>query len=150
MTTIIATRTGIFADTKLAGGGSGPYAMEKVIRMSDGSLIAGVGTINQLGMLIQAVETSMEGKEVKTQLETNELTAVRLTPEGELLYYDHCSVPFKCLDDEVYMGSGADIARTAVRLELSYEDAMEISAELDDGTSDDYSFYPLSEEEVNE
>lgn len=145
MTTIVATKTGIWADTYLSGGGAGPLNMNKVMRLADGSLLAGAGTVSQLAMLEQALNQAIAGETLASECTVDDLTAVRVLPDGELVYYDHCTVPFTVLDPEFTLGSGADIARTALFLELPYEDAMELAATLDPGTGEDYAFYPLED-----
>ena len=154
MTTLIATSEGIYADTKLSGAGGGPSRANKVVRLTDGSLLGCAGTFNQLGMLQVALDAQIGGKPIVSLTEgstlLNDLHAVRVMTDGSFLFYDNSVMPYEILDEVVFIGSGTPYAQAAIMLGHGIDEALQVAGRLDEGSNTDTCYYPLNEEEVQD
>lgn len=99
----------------------------KVRKLSDGSLFGGAGPATELDLLAQWL---IEGGK-KPKLE--KLTALRLMPDGKLIYFTEKCQPIE-IDAPCAVGSGGEFAMGAMDAGATPQEAVEIASDRDPHT----------------
>lgn len=142
MTTVLVMRSEglILADSRTVWGKGRLGITEKIVRMPDGSLVTGAG--NQDGcfacfeFIRHKVEQETEDMEVPYVPQVgpesdHSFTVLHLKNDRTLWLYGEWFQACPLLDDVYAIGSGDDIAKTALHLGKTPREAVEIACELD-------------------
>lgn len=130
MTTIIATRTGIHADTKCSF--TVPFKVKKHIRVG-GSIFAGAGDLDELGKFFEWRQGG-DKPEIEDTLDVLEVCAEGIFIWGKKL------VRLTIYEDVYAVGSGAQFAIGAMAAGATPKQALIIAAKYDHQTAAPFEF----------
>lgn len=148
MTTVLVMREQglILADSRSVWNNRRLGLTEKIVRLPDGSLVTGAGNQQAAFACFEYIKLKIAGEEAGEQefevpyvppdgpCDDNSFTVLHLKADRTLwLYGDHFQ-PTPVLDDVYAIGTGDDVARTALHLGKSPREALEIACELDFNT----------------
>lgn len=128
MTTCIATRIGIWSDTKCSY--SEHFRTRKLFKIGD-SLFGGAGDLENYIRFIRARKTNTEPKFTK-----DEIDVIELNKEG-LFLWGRGLVPIEILDEYYVTGSGSAYALGALDMGATPVEAIKIAAKYDHMTNSD-------------
>lgn len=133
MTTVVADREAMVADS-LANNGNGlTYTIKKIHRVSNDkvgkALIAGTGGIFDCMAFVEWYRNGADRNNIP-RYENDNMVALVLTTSG-LFLYDWQGVGVKLEDGEHAIGTGATIAMAALRSGMSLVEAVEMAASVD-------------------
>ncbi len=120
--------------------------MNKIVRLSDNSYIAGEGDIDSVKMAIEWIKYTIKSKKIiswqkqskaKPILEKDSVVLLRVKYGGPNYIYKYRLIPRKIdkLDRLIAIGSGSAFAMGALNADASAKRAVEIAAWLDQDTN---------------
>lgn len=133
--TTIAYRDGVLAtDSRaLVGGWRAPYAVVKMWRLSDGSVVAGSGDLARVTAMKDWLE---EGNRDAKQPDLTDASVYHLLKDRTIVVYE-LGGSFVIAADFAAWGSGLPPALGALHMGATAEQAVRIATLVDDGTGGD-------------
>lgn len=127
MTTIIATRKALYADTLCPH--TVPFKFSKIVRIGD-SLFAGAGTLSHISKYL---DWKRGGDKPEFPAEAD-FDILEINRHGIFLHDQDLAPPIKLKEKHYAIGSGAQYAMGALAMGASVEQALVVAARFDPDT----------------
>lgn len=131
MTTAAYRNEILAADSQMTGRGGARIKVKKIRRLKDGSLYCGSGT----AAVINKMERWLDGGKEPEIGEDDEVEAILIKSDGTVWLVDEDLELEQVEDEFTAIGTGAGIAIGAMACGKTAEEAVEIAAKHDSGTS---------------
>lgn len=131
--TTIAYRDGVvWADSQCTGSSGAISRVRKLVRLDDGSVLAGAGSVVAIAAIREWAAKGFKGKRPP---KTANCECLLIKPDRTLWYLDGAGQPFEIVDEYTAIGSGSSFAEGAMAHGATAQEAVECAAKHDSCSS---------------